>query len=195
MPIIGPPNAFATEVRDDEPTEEVADTTPDLATALSRALLVRTLAFESDSTVALPLLANFLRILAAGGVARRELPRRTGLAKEAVAMAVSSLQRTGLATVDAASKAFVLTAKGQAAGDAGAARLAAASSRDDELRAALVAVLSQSDALGAGLEPPAVGWRTQKPYVTQTQAMLEDPLAALPHHPMVLHRGGWPDGA
>ena len=26
-------------------------------------------------------------------------------------------------------------------------------------------------------------------------AILADPIAALPHHPMVLHRGGWPDGA
>jgi hypothetical protein len=25
--------------------------------------------------------------------------------------------------------------------------------------------------------------------------MLRDPNAALPHFPMVLHRGGWPDGS
>jgi|HubBroStandDraft_4_1064222.scaffolds.fasta_scaffold1389585_1 hypothetical protein len=35
-----------------------------------------------------------------------------------------------------------------------------------------------------GLQPPASGWR----------ARLKPP-DILPHHPMVLHRGGYPDGA
>ena len=32
-------------------------------------------------------------------------------------------------------------------------------------------------------------------YLAQTEAMLEDPTGTLPHYPMVLHRGGWPDGS
>ena len=49
--------------------------------------------------------------------------------------------------------------------------------------------------LSLGLEPYAGGWRASAPYVTRTQAVLDDPVAALPHYPMVLHRGGWPDGS
>ena len=49
--------------------------------------------------------------------------------------------------------------------------------------------------LSLGLEPYADGWRASAPYVTQTQAVMNDPVAALPHYPMVLHRGGWPDGS
>ena len=44
--------------------------------------------------------------------------------------------------------------------------------------------------LALGLEPYAGGWRASAPYVTRTQAVLNDPVAALPHYPMVLHRGG-----
>jgi hypothetical protein len=49
--------------------------------------------------------------------------------------------------------------------------------------------------LGAGLMPPSGGWRARKAYLAQTTAFVRDPGAALPHHPMVLHRGGWPDGS
>lgn len=38
--------------------------------------------------------------------------------------------------------------------------------------------------LFAGLEPYPDGWRAQSP-----------PPAILPHYPMTLHRGGYPDGA
>jgi len=48
--------------------------------------------------------------------------------------------------------------------------------------------------LAEGLSPPEGCWRAEKPYLAQTQRVLADPTAALPWHPMVLHRGGWPDG-
>ncbi len=32
-------------------------------------------------------------------------------------------------------------------------------------------------------------------YVAQTRRPIADPTGALPWHPMVLHRGGWPDGS
>jgi hypothetical protein len=66
---------------------------------------------------------------------------------------------------------------------------------DQRLRAALKAIVSQREALAEGLHPPEGGWRTAKPYLAQTQRMLAEPTAALPWHPMVLHRGGWPDGS
>ena len=37
------------------------------------------------------------------------------------------------------------------------------------------------------------GGRT--PYATATARLLADPRAALPHHPLMLHRGGFPDGS
>jgi hypothetical protein len=45
------------------------------------------------------------------------------------------------------------------------------------------------------LRPYPDGWRAQRPYVTQTTAVVADPAGTLPHYPMVLHRGGWPDGS
>jgi hypothetical protein len=49
--------------------------------------------------------------------------------------------------------------------------------------------------LSLGLRPYPGGWRTRNPYLRQTTAVLDDPGDALPHYPMVLHRGGWPDGS
>jgi hypothetical protein len=49
--------------------------------------------------------------------------------------------------------------------------------------------------LSAGLVPPDGCWRTEAPYLAQTRRLLTDPTSALPWHPMVLHRGGWPDGS
>ena len=62
------------------------------------------------------------------------------------------------------------------------------------LRASLGRLLDQRDALAEGSSRPG-GWRASKPYAERTRALLDDPLAALPHYPMVLHRGGWPDGS
>lgn len=66
---------------------------------------------------------------------------------------------------------------------------------DQALRAALEAVVSRREALAEGLVPPPGTWRGDKPYLAQTQRVLADPAGALPWHPMVLHRGGWPDGS
>lgn len=49
--------------------------------------------------------------------------------------------------------------------------------------------------LAAGLRPYPDGWRAHPPYLSQTQALLSDPGGALPHYPMVSHRGGYPDGS
>jgi hypothetical protein len=58
---------------------------------------------------------------------------------------------------------------------------------------------SRSDAgqprLAQGLRPYPDGWRAQPPFLRQTTAVLNDPAGALPRYPMVLHRGGWPDGS
>jgi hypothetical protein len=69
----------------------------------------------------------------------------------------------------------------------------------DTLRRSLLSVTGQRDdgrpRLALGLRPYPDGWRARGPYLRQTTAVLNDPGAALPHYPMVLHRGGWPDGS
>jgi hypothetical protein len=49
--------------------------------------------------------------------------------------------------------------------------------------------------ISAGLVPHPEGWRANPPYARLTQAMIADPAGALPHYPMVSHRGGYPDGS
>jgi hypothetical protein len=49
--------------------------------------------------------------------------------------------------------------------------------------------------IAAGLVPYPDGWRAHPPYLSQTEALLADPATALPHYPMVSHRGGYPDGS
>ncbi|MDR2986843.1 MAG: hypothetical protein LBV34_18595, partial [Nocardiopsaceae bacterium] len=48
--------------------------------------------------------------------------------------------------------------------------------------------------LSLGLRPHPDGWRAQRRYKAHTDGILADPWTALPAHPMVLHRGGYPDG-
>ena len=128
----------------------------------------------------------------AGPLRIRDLPARSGVSKEAVAMATGYLERNGLAE-SGPQRSVMLTAAGRAAlGD----YQARATAREDQaLRDAVEAVVSQREALAGGLVPPPGCWRGEKPYLTQTRRVLADPAAALPWHPMVLHRGGWPDGS
>ena len=67
------------------------------------------------------------------------------------------------------------------------------------LRRSLRSVIDQCDdgqpRLAQGLRPYPDGWRARSPYLRHTNALLSDPGGALPRYPMVLHRGGWPDGS
>ena len=70
----------------------------------------------------------------------------------------------------------------------------------DGLTGALRALYAQPDGqqqplIGAGLVPYPDGWRAHPPYQRLTEAMIADPAGALPHYPMVTHRGGYPDGS
>jgi hypothetical protein len=88
---------------------------------------------------------------------------------------------------------ITLTARGRDA--LGGYRTRAARRGDHGLRDCLDAIVSQREALPAGLGPPDGCWRAGRPYLAQTRRVLADPTAALPWNPMVLHRGGWPDGS
>ena len=64
----------------------------------------------------------------------------------------------------------------------------------ERLGTSLDAVLEHAN-LNEGLRPPPDGWRANKQYRARTDALLADPRTTLPHYPLVLHRGGWPDGS
>lgn len=117
-------------------------------------------------------------------------------------MAIGFLEKKGFAVVEpdasaSRTKAARLTPKGQAAKDASRRLLAAVEQRwearygMDALRALRESLerlagegTAESSPLFQGLEPHPEGWRASVPK-PQT----------LPHFPMVLHRGGFPDGS
>lgn len=188
-PIVSPANGFLTHV---VAGADAADPERPLVALLGQVLTAATLDHERWSAVSAPLGADLLRVIGTDTVPVGELPGRSGLSKEAVAMAVGFLQRRGLA-LPAPSRSLALSPDGLDALEG--YRRCAARARDDRLRAALDRIVSQAEALSAGLAPPAGCWRGEKPYLSQTRRLLADPTAALPWHPMVLHRGGWPDGS
>jgi hypothetical protein len=117
-------------------------------------------------------------------------------------MALKFLAKTGHVAVEA--KLARLTPKGRDAQETAPALHADIEKRwtgrfgarpVQRLRTASQVILDQRDALSAGLVPPPAGWRATKPYLEQTNAVLADPTGRLPHYPMVLPRGGWPDGS
>jgi DNA-binding MarR family transcriptional regulator len=174
------------------------------AALLSKALLAYTLDFEDESELSLPLGENFVRVLDETGVDVRELPAAAGVSKQATAMAVKFLAKEGYVSTEIGTKLVRLTPKGRDAREASRAlhrdlerrwRARFGAGAIDGLRKALAGVLDQRTKLSLGLEPPPGGWRATKPYLEQTNAVLADPLGRLPHFPLVLHRGGWPDGS
>jgi DNA-binding MarR family transcriptional regulator len=174
-----------------------------LSALLSRVLLAFAIEFERESDISLVISANVVRVLDDEGVRIRDLPLLTGVSKEAISMAVSFLQKGGFAIVgpdEAESsrwKVARLTRKGRKAQDTyhqlsgsidqrwqarfGEQNMTAL--RDSLVRLAGEAA-TQPSPLFRGLEPYPDGWRAsvRKPRI-------------LPHFPMVLHRGGFPDGS
>jgi hypothetical protein len=177
-----------------------------LLALLAQALLAYTLDFERESEASLPLRANVLRVLGEKDSDVRDLPDAAAVSPEAIAMALTFLKKHDYARVK--DKSVRLTAKGRDARKATPAVhedvLADWNARFgregiDRLRKAMQAILGQRDGtrpkLAFGLEPYPDGWRASRKYLERTEAMLADPAAGLPQYPMVLHRGGWPDGS
>ena len=173
-----------------------------LPALLARPLVAFALEFEHESALSLAIVANVLRVLGDTGVRVRDLPILSGVSKEAVSMATGFLEKRRYAIAEpepAASRGKVvrLTAKG---------RMAQMTSREllerfetgwatrfgartiDDVRKALDPIVSDPTGgrspLFAGLEPYPDGWRAAIP-TPET----------LPYFPMVLHRGGYPDGS
>jgi DNA-binding MarR family transcriptional regulator len=170
--------------------------TLDLSALLAQVLLAFTLDYEQVSVLSLPISANSLRVLDQHGVRVRELPTLTGVSKEANAMAVGFLERHKCAVTEPAPGAsrgqmVRLTDRGAKAQAKYRRNLRSTEERwrsrfgaptIDHLRHALETVVHGP--LLEGLEPYPDGWR----------ASVRLP-ATLPHYPMVLHRGGYPDGS
>lgn len=169
-----------------------------LAALLSKALLMFAIEFEHDSQVSLAISANILRLAGDGPAAVRELPRQAGTSKEAVATALSFLEKQGYAvrkTSTPRNKLLTLTPKGQHAYEIYTRLMQEIEERWRKsfgkdavarLRKSLEQIIfDQRDLLLFGLKPYPDGWRAGRP-----------PLESLPHYPMVLlHRGGYPDGS
>ena len=192
LPIVGSSNGMVAEI---EHRERSATDSVHLTACLAQVLLAYTLDFERESELSLPLSANFVRVLDDEGLDVREVPAIAGVSPEATTMALKFLTKTGYVTVEA--KLVRLTPKGLEA-QAAAPGLHAEVERAWKarpLRKAVAAVLDRRTALSEGLQPYPDGWRARKRYVEQTNAVIDDPTGRLPHYPMVLHRGGWPDGS
>jgi hypothetical protein len=196
LPVVSSTHAMTLEL----PSVETPAVSNDLSlvTLLAHALLAYTIDFEDGSPVSLPLSANVLRVLGETAVPVRELPVLAGISKEAVEVSLTSLAKTDYVVVDGApaSKRTIRLTPAGARLQTGQRRLHSRVGNRwrADLRTSLERIFDHSD-LSAGLQPYPDGWRASKAYAARTQALIDDPTAALPHYPMVLHRGGWPDGS
>jgi DNA-binding MarR family transcriptional regulator len=172
-----------------------------LPALLSKTLLAFTLDFESDSHLSLAISANVVRVLDENGVRIRDLPRLSGVSKEAITMALGFLAKRRYIVLApdpnaARTKLVRLTPQGRLEQDAYRRRLSLIEERwqarfgretISNLRESLEPLVGEptsSSPLFLGLEPYPDGWR----------ASVRKP-DTLPHYPMVLHRGGYPDGS
>jgi methyltransferase (TIGR00027 family) len=194
------------QAADDQAADDVQDTADShgatalpLWALLSRPLLAFALEYERAPGPSLAVSANVLRVLTEGGVRTRDIPALAGISKEAVAMAAGLLAEGGLATEgpDPGGSRFKvtrLTAAGTAARDAYPAR-AAAIEADWRARFGAGRVEAAREALEplSGGDPPPL-LAALEPYPDNWRARVK-PAVVLPHYPMTLHRGGFPDGA
>ena len=178
----------------------VDDSVLALPALLARALLMIAIDFEARSKVSLANFADVLRLLDERPVPIRDLPLRSGVSKEAISMGLGVLVKRGLAVIDQnptgrPGKVARLTMKGTTS-QGMHERLLRAVEEDLELPfgagviGAVRELLSRLavDSRGSGLFPALV------PYPEGWRASVRKP-ETLPQFPMVLHRGGYPDGS
>jgi hypothetical protein len=151
-----------------------------LCALLARIVLAFGMDFECGQELSLAICADVVRVLDEKGVRLRDIP--------VLSMAMGILRKKGMVTVD---KLVRLTVAGVKAQTAYRERIALIEKQWEErfgkkaigaLREALVPFTLEL--LLRGIEPYPAGWR----------ASVRKP-AVLPYFPMVLHRGGYPDGS
>jgi DNA-binding MarR family transcriptional regulator len=203
MPILGygfsmkesPGERRKAEAMESEPVEALM-----LPELLARVLVAFAFEFEGVSKLSMALCADVLRVMNEKGVRVRDLPALSGVSKEAIAMALGFMGKRGLSLEEqeGAGKARVvrLTEKGRAAQlayqrlerEIEAGWEQRFGDRMARLRKALEKLLGDSGRdqaeLLKGTEPAKGCWRAEVPKPK-----------TLPWFPMVLHRGGYPDGS
>ena len=170
-----------------------------LSALLSRVLLALALEYEREAGLSLAVAANVLRVLGPEGTRLRDLPALTGTSTASVRWALGILTRGDLAAEEpdpAASRGKV-------------ARLTPRGLDAQHLYHELTGTIERrwhdrftpgvTGALRASLEPLAAGRPPVlsgglEPYPDNWRASVRRP-ATLPHFPIVLHRGGYPDGS
>jgi DNA-binding MarR family transcriptional regulator len=207
LPVVGGGGLFA-HPELDEGTSEPEDTLPTLA---SRVLLGFTLDYEERFPFSIAIGSNVLRVLDGEGTRVKDLPLTAGVSKEAVSVSMTWTENAGYITVEpdpsARGKVVRLTQAGADAQTEHTRRLDEIEALWEErfgqdavgaLRSSLQEILDrpggEGGPLSAGLVTPPGGWRGTGRYKPLTAAFIKSP-ANLPHYPMVLHRGGWPDGS
>jgi DNA-binding MarR family transcriptional regulator len=177
--------------------------TLDLSALLSRLLLAFAIDHECESEISLAMGANALRIVdGEHAIDLRELPRLSGLSRQAVNFVVKWLQNrrfihVGHNPADTRVQVVSLTQRGMAAKSIYETRPSMVEDEwrsrfgagvVDGLRGSLEPLVGDGTVAGSrfgeAITPPPDGWRSWVP-IPDT----------LPHHPIVLHRGGYPDGA
>jgi hypothetical protein len=190
----------------EEGAAEDCDADLPLSALLSRVLLSFAIDFERDSRISLAMAANVLRVVD-DDMRIRDLPILTGVSKEAVAMSVGFLEKHGCLTIEPVPP----PGRGQRVRVTSRGRLAQQLSRQrigdvedhwqarfgtdavDSLRSSLEPLVGDGTGqspLFEGLTPYPDGWRNPDGWRTDVW-----PPTTLPHYPMVLHRGGYPDGS
>ncbi len=172
-----------------------------LPSLLSKVLLAIALEFESESPLSLAICADVVRVLTREGVRVRNLPALSGVSRQAIAMAFGILRKARLVVVEKESQSpwqiARLTDAGIAVQKNYPLLLASIERRWESrfgqqavraLREAAETIAGDADApdspLMQSIEPHPDGWRAAVPKPR-----------ILPHFPMVLHRGGYPDGS
>jgi hypothetical protein len=205
LPVLSASGLFAAPVvdlRDNDGRSE-----RELPALMSRVLLAFTMDYENGAAISLPIAGNVLRALGSEPTPIRSLPLATGLTKEAVSTSITWLHREGYASVapdpSGRGKVVALTAAGSTAQHFHPRRLTEVETAWNEqfgadtvatLKTGLAQILGNSS-LPAGLVTPRDGWRGEGRYKARTAAFIDHPTTALPQSPVVLHRGGWPDGS
>jgi DNA-binding MarR family transcriptional regulator len=173
-----------------------------LLALLSRVLLSFAIEYEGETRQSLAAGATVLRALGTDGTRLRDLPPPAGLSKEAVSWALGVLTRARLAAEEpdpAARRGKVarLTPRGQQAQHRYHELTATIEQRwrdrfgaetPETIRATLEPLATAPEG-----EPPPL-FAGMQPYPDNWRAAVRPPVT-LPHYPMVLHRGGYPDGS
>lgn len=172
-----------------------------LSALLAKPLLSLAMDYETGSPISLAIAANILRLVPDEGLRLKDLPALSGVSKESIAMAMTFLKARGMAIESPESpgsrfRAVTLTETGRILRDEHPHRLSEIEHTWDRrfgeplraLRSQLHQIAgdgsAKSSPLFAGLKPSPGGWRSKIPAIK-----------VLPDFPMVLHRGGWPDGS